>query len=100
MLLEHCMKHYHGHWKKIGKEGHVSYYTSLDFDTEDGDLILIYDADYFIIQQEEQIDNLLRDVMCIGFQEKLAVPLSEDIQRQMFYYLHFKTYTFEPQCVE
>ena len=59
-------------------------------------MILIYDADYFIIKDAEQMDTLLGEVMCIGLQEKLDVSLEEDIQRQMFHYLHFKAYTFEP----
>ena len=44
-------------------------------------MILIYDADYFIIKDAEQMDTLLGEVMCIGLQEKLDVSLEEDIQR-------------------
>ena len=95
-MLEHCEKHYVSHWKATGVQDRVTYQASLNFARTDGDMILIYDADYFIIKDAEKIDALLGGVMSIGFQEKLDVELDADIQRQMFHYLHFKAYTFEP----
>ena len=44
-------------------------------------MILIYDADYFIVKEAEKLDALLGEVLSIGFQEKLDVSLEEDIQR-------------------